>query len=81
MSARKRWIPSGRLSESSCDQSVKTPPSLVRESMLEDARAQQADNVDKLERAVAKNHERVKRAEEALTEATTDTAPVTQSTE
>ena len=36
------------------------------QSMLEDAKAQQADNVDKLERAVAKNHERVKRAEQAL---------------
>jgi len=39
------------------------------QSMLEDAKAQQADNVDKLERAVAKNHERVKRAEQALADA------------
>ncbi|WP_100640434.1 electron transport complex subunit RsxC [Marinobacter salexigens] len=39
------------------------------QAMLEDAKAQQADNVDKLERAVAKNHDRVKRAEEALADA------------
>lgn len=37
--------------------------------MLDDAKAQQADNVEKLERAVAKNHDRVKRAEHALAEA------------
>ena len=37
--------------------------------MLDDAKAQQADNVEKLERAVAKNHDRVQRAEEALSEA------------
>ncbi|MEX2473988.1 electron transport complex subunit RsxC [Marinobacter sp.] len=45
------------------------------QSMLEDAKAQQADNVDKLERAVAKNHERVKRAEQALAEANAQTTP------
>jgi electron transport complex protein RnfC len=39
------------------------------QGMLDDAKAQQADNVEKLERAVAKNHDRVKRAEEALAEA------------
>jgi len=39
------------------------------QSMLEDARAENADNVEKLERAVTKNHDRVKRAEEALAEA------------
>ncbi|WP_298446776.1 electron transport complex subunit RsxC [uncultured Marinobacter sp.] len=39
------------------------------QAMLGDAKAQQADNVDKLERAVAKNHDRVKRAEEALADA------------
>lgn len=37
--------------------------------MLEEARAQQADNAEKLERAVAKNQERVRRAEEALANA------------
>ena len=36
------------------------------QSMLEDARAENADNVEQLERAVAKNHDRVKRAETAL---------------
>lgn len=50
------------------------------QSMLEDARAENADNVEKLERAVTKNHDRVKRAEEALAEArqsvaATDTQP------
>ena len=39
------------------------------QSMLEDAKAENADNVEKLERAVTKNHDRVKRAEEALAEA------------
>ena len=39
------------------------------QGMLEEARAQQADNVEKLERAVAKNHDRVDRAREALAEA------------
>src|SRR5690554_5182861 len=39
------------------------------QGMLEEARAQQADNVDKLERAVAKNHDRVERAQQALTDA------------
>ena len=39
------------------------------QTMLEDAKAQQADNVEKLERAVTKNHDRVKRAEEALADA------------
>lgn len=39
------------------------------QGMLEDARAENADNVEKLERAVTKNHDRVKRAEEALAEA------------
>jgi electron transport complex protein RnfC len=39
------------------------------QSMLEDAKAENADNVEKLERAVAKNHDRVKRAEQALAEA------------
>lgn len=39
------------------------------QGMLEEARAQQADNVDKLERAVAKNHDRVQRAEQALADA------------
>ena len=37
--------------------------------MLDDAKAQKADNVDKLERAVAKNLDRVQRAEAALAEA------------
>jgi len=45
------------------------------QAMLEDAKAQQADNLDKLERAVAKNHDRVKRAEDALTEARRMLAP------
>ncbi|MBU2955156.1 electron transport complex subunit RsxC [Marinobacter sp. F3R08] len=39
------------------------------QGMLDDAKAQQADNVEKLERAVAKNHDRVKRAEALLAEA------------
>jgi electron transport complex protein RnfC len=39
------------------------------QGMLNEARTANADNVDKLERAVAKNTERVKRAEEALEEA------------
>ncbi|SHK59235.1 electron transport complex protein RnfC [Marinobacter antarcticus] len=39
------------------------------QAMLEDAKTQQADNVGKLERAVAKNHDRVKRAEDALADA------------
>lgn len=39
------------------------------QGMLDETKAQQADNVEKLERAVAKNHDRVKRAEEALAEA------------
>ncbi|GGC79711.1 electron transport complex subunit RsxC [Marinobacter halophilus] len=39
------------------------------QGMLDEAKAQQADNVDKLERAVAKNHDRVERAREALTDA------------
>ncbi|RMJ02141.1 Electron transport complex protein RnfC [Marinobacter litoralis] len=39
------------------------------QGMLDEAKAQQADNVDKLERAVAKNHDRVKRAKDALAEA------------
>jgi len=39
------------------------------QSMLDDAKAENADNVEKLERAVTKNHDRVKRAEEALAEA------------
>lgn len=39
------------------------------QKMLDEAKAQSADNVDKLERAVAKNHDRVNRAEEALIEA------------
>lgn len=39
------------------------------QGMLDEAKAQQADNVDKLERAVAKNHDRVQRAEAALAEA------------
>ncbi len=39
------------------------------QGMLDEARTANADNVDKLERAVAKNTERVKRAEEALEEA------------
>ncbi|OAN86772.1 electron transport complex subunit RsxC [Marinobacter sp. EhC06] len=39
------------------------------QGMLDDAKAQQADNVEKLERAVAKNHDRVQRAEDALSEA------------
>ncbi|WP_029655397.1 electron transport complex subunit RsxC [Marinobacter daepoensis] len=36
------------------------------QGMLDDARAQQAENVEKLERAVAKNHDRVQRARQAL---------------
>ncbi|MGM0769515.1 MAG: electron transport complex subunit RsxC [Pseudomonadota bacterium] len=51
------------------------------QSMLEDAKAQQADNVDKLERAVAKNHERVKRAEQALADAGTAAPSESQSTD
>ncbi|MBU2874435.1 electron transport complex subunit RsxC [Marinobacter salexigens] len=53
------------------------------QAMLEDAKAQQADNVDKLERAVTKNHDRVKRAEEALADARKiqATPPESQSTE
>lgn len=39
------------------------------QGMLDDARSTEADNVDKLERAVAKNLERVKRAEQALEDA------------
>jgi electron transport complex protein RnfC len=39
------------------------------QAMLEDAKTQQADNVGKLERAVAKNHDRVQRAEDALADA------------
>jgi len=39
------------------------------QGMLEEARAQEADNVEKLERAVAKNHERVKRAKDTLEKA------------
>jgi electron transport complex protein RnfC len=39
------------------------------EGMLEEARAAGADNVEKLERAVTKNLDRVRRAEEALKEA------------
>lgn len=39
------------------------------QSMLDDARAAGADNVEKLERAVAKNHDRVQRAGQALEEA------------
>ena len=39
------------------------------QAMLEDAKAQQADNVEKLERAVAKNHDRVKQAEDTLADA------------
>ncbi|MBE0485234.1 electron transport complex subunit RsxC [Marinobacter sp.] len=39
------------------------------QGMLDEAKEQQADNLDKLERAVAKNHDRVERAREALTEA------------
>lgn len=39
------------------------------QAMLEDAKNQQADNVEKLERAVAKNHDRAKRAEHALADA------------
>lgn len=39
------------------------------QGMLEEARTQQADNVDKLERAVAKNHDRVDRARQALEDA------------
>ena len=49
------------------------------QTMLEDARAQQADNVEKLERAVTKNHDRVKRAEEALAEARKSLASQTES--
>lgn len=53
------------------------------QGMLEDARAQQAENVEKLERAVAKNHDRVERAREALTQARgqTVTEPETPSSE
>lgn len=51
------------------------------QAMLDDAKAQQADNVDKLERAVAKNHERVKRAEQALADASARTVSETQSTD
>ncbi|MDO6825655.1 electron transport complex subunit RsxC [Marinobacter sp. 1_MG-2023] len=47
------------------------------QAMLEEAKAQQADNVEKLERAVTKNHDRVKRAEEALADARK--VPTTQS--
>ncbi|HEY9119870.1 MAG TPA: electron transport complex subunit RsxC, partial [Marinobacter sp.] len=39
------------------------------QSMLDDAKAENAANVEKLERAVTKNHDRVQRAEEALAEA------------
>lgn len=39
------------------------------QTMLDDAKTQQADNVDKLERAVAKNHDRVVRARDALAQA------------
>jgi len=49
------------------------------QTMLEDAKAQQADNVEKLERAVTKNHDRVKRAEEALAEARKTLASQTES--
>lgn len=51
------------------------------QSMLEDARAQQADNVEKLERAVAKNHDRVTRAEQALADANAAASSATQSTD
>ncbi|BES71861.1 electron transport complex subunit RsxC [Marinobacter nanhaiticus D15-8W] len=46
------------------------------QGMLEEARTSGGDNVDKLERAVAKNQDRVARAKQALTEArgTADTA-------
>ncbi|MCM0612487.1 electron transport complex subunit RsxC [Marinobacter sediminum] len=49
------------------------------QGMLDDAKTQQADNVDKLERAVAKNHDRVKRAEDALTDARNQQANQTES--
>ncbi|AOY88117.1 electron transport complex subunit RsxC [Marinobacter salinus] len=49
------------------------------QGMLDDAKAQQADNVDKLERAVAKNHDRVKRAENALADARKQLANQTES--
>jgi electron transport complex protein RnfC len=39
------------------------------QGMLDEARSQQADNVEKLERAVAKNHDRVQRAQQALDQA------------
>lgn len=39
------------------------------QGMLDEAKAQQADNVDKLERAVTKNHDRVERARTALADA------------
>lgn len=39
------------------------------QGMLDEARAQQAENVEKLERAVAKNHDRVQRARQALEQA------------
>jgi len=51
------------------------------QSMLEDARAENADNVEKLERAVTKNHDRVKRAEDALAEARGSVAADTQTTD
>ncbi len=49
------------------------------QTMLEDAKAQQADNIEKLERAVTKNHDRVKRAEEALADARKTPATRTES--
>lgn len=51
------------------------------QGMLDDARAENADNVEKLERAVTKNHDRVKRAEEALADARRAVAAETQTTD
>jgi electron transport complex protein RnfC len=45
------------------------------QSMLEDARSGQAPNVDKLERAVDKNIERVRRAQRAIDDALQQAVP------
>lgn len=47
------------------------------EAMLADARTADTDNIDKLERAVAKNSDRVTRAQEALSQAQSSTSATT----